>query len=346
MVLSLLAVWACAQTRLGQAVPPAPLSIPSSALAAAAPIPSSPLGLAALALPPRLVSPLALRAVATAGERGPKLEKLRVDFDGARRLPRAAAAHDYLLVPGLLWDVVDDYFQPNRRRLEGLGLKASILDVDPLGSTAANGRVVARALRAAERPVVVLAHSKGALDTLEALRSEPDLVPKVRALVAIQSPYFGAAFADWASRPRLLRDLGLALARLVMRPGRLLRTSPFRRDEALRDISKEVRARAAEPLPAGLAVFSIATTLTSRSRLPWVSWATAGTLSLVSGDSDGLVETRDALIPGSRAAILEQVSHIDTVSEPVHWKHRVFGAQPAGFAGALTEAILAWVFKH
>ncbi|MBI4349340.1 MAG: hypothetical protein HY553_21050 [Elusimicrobia bacterium] len=319
MFLTLLAVWAnCAQTR-----------IPALPVASAGTPVLGPVGTPVLApaLPP---APRAAAALSLAPSR--------------LRIAAAAKRHEFLLVPGLLWDVVDDYFQPNHERLQRLGYRSRILDVDPLGSTKQNGLAVAAALREAKRPVVILAHSKGALDSLEALRAEPELVGKVKALVAIQTPYFGAAFADWAAKPKRFRDLSILIARLLMRPGRLLRTSPFARDEALLNISKEARRRASEPLPEGLEVYSIATRLTIESRVPWVSWATAGTLRLFSGDSDGLVETKDALIPGSRQAVLEHVSHIDTVSDPVHWKHRVFGARRAGYAAELTEAIVRWIF--
>ena len=47
----------------------------------------------------------------------------------------------------------------------------------------------------APKKVVLVAHSKGGLDVMRALADRPDLVSKVTAFVAIQTPFDGVAFA-------------------------------------------------------------------------------------------------------------------------------------------------------
>jgi len=69
-----------------------------------------------------------------------------------------------------------------------------------------NARAIREAIRAADRPVIVVSHSKGGLDTLEALLAVPGFWgQKVVGWVALHPPFHGSPLADPA--PSAVHDL-------------------------------------------------------------------------------------------------------------------------------------------
>jgi triacylglycerol esterase/lipase EstA (alpha/beta hydrolase family) len=69
-----------------------------------------------------------------------------------------------------------------------------------------NARAIREAIRGADRPVIVVSHSKGGLDTLEALLAVPGFWgQKVVGWVALQAPFHGSHLADPA--PSTVHDL-------------------------------------------------------------------------------------------------------------------------------------------
>lgn len=75
-----------------------------------------------------------------------------------------------------------------------------------------NARAIREAIRAADKPVIVVSHSKGGLDTLEALLAVPGFWGRnVVGWVALQAPFHGSNVADPAPSPihdLLLRVVG------------------------------------------------------------------------------------------------------------------------------------------
>jgi hypothetical protein len=62
-------------------------------------------------------------------------------------------------------------------------------------SFAHNGAIIADSIANSKKKVLVVSHSKGGRDTLEALISRPDLRPRVRAWVPVQAPFRGTPLA-------------------------------------------------------------------------------------------------------------------------------------------------------
>lgn len=272
----------------------------------------------------------------------------RVRAGKAGGLPSDAKDYKYLLVPGFLWDAVEGYFEPNRDRLLSLGLDAEVVRTDPLGTPAENARTVRAAIEASDKRVVLLAHSKGGIDSLEALRGDPSLEGKVEALAAIQTPYYGTPVADFFRSHPLLRAASLAYARLL-NPWRILAVNPFFRGatiDALSTAARSALSRDVAPETRGARLYTVASRVDDSTALKLLLWIGAGTVKSLTGrHNDGIVSPEDADIPGAKKAVLEHVGHIDTVSDPSSWKHKALGVRghDPTFAADLTEAVVRWV---
>ena len=80
--------------------------------------------------------------------------------------------------------------------MEELGLTFTIAAIDTDNSVEVNAEVIKGHIEAAQKPLVILGHSKGGVDTAACLALNPHLYPKVRAFVAMQSPYAGTHISD------------------------------------------------------------------------------------------------------------------------------------------------------
>jgi pimeloyl-ACP methyl ester carboxylesterase len=122
------------------------------------------------------------------------------------------ARYRLLFVPGFLAscfpgiasfaDVIDEA----RRE----GFDAKLLEVGGRNSIAANAELVAQQIAAQPddgRRIVLVGHSKGAIDALEALVLRPDLASRVVAVVGIAGAFQGSPLAE---RLRVLYDVAIA----------------------------------------------------------------------------------------------------------------------------------------
>jgi len=271
-----------------------------------------------------------------------------VQGDQAGPLPRSARRYRYLFVPGINWDSLPNYFKPNIRRLRHLGLKASFVKTEPIGSSQVNASIIRKAISRSEMPVVLIGHSKGALDAMQALVLFPKLQNRVSRLVALQAPYRGTAVADWFLSHPLIRNSAIALMRLL-KPLRLWGPSPDLQG-VLESLSLE-RRQALESLPLrkGIRLFSLVTRVSEETQARLLMRLTAAAVRTLGGrDSDGVVVPEQAVLPGSRYALLEHAGHIDTVADPSNWKHRTFAVRghDPDFAADLTEALVRWIFSR
>lgn len=85
------------------------------------------------------------------------------------------------------------------------GVDASLFRTESEASVAENAERIAQALRKSDRRVILIGHSKGGLEILDALVHYPDIRPKVAGWIALQSPFFGSPLADLAYENKVLR---------------------------------------------------------------------------------------------------------------------------------------------
>jgi hypothetical protein len=245
---------------------------------------------------------------------------------GRSVLPASARRHPVLLVGGLLTAFYPGYMDANRRHLRRLGIEARRARINPQGGVEANAEAIRAELEAAPagRPAVIFAHSKGGVDTTAALAIHPALRSRVRALVAVQSPFHGSPVAGDLGRARRVKAL----------IDRILVGALGGHPEAVADLAVEARRAflARHPWRADVPVLSVATA--TRSPLSPFAVSAAWIRRRYGEPNDGLVIARDAVIPGSRVVRLDDVDHAAPVFSGIPG---LVSVRP----GPLTVALLA-----
>ena len=208
-----------------------------------------------------------------------------------------------------------------------IGAEVVVVPLATSAPIADNAARITAALLKDERPAVVVAHSKGGLESLAALM-DPRAAARCAALIAIQSPFFGSPVADFLVAAAPLRAT-------VAGSLRLLRTGS---GMGLRDLTTAARLAWMERHAA-----EIAKLLES---IPIVCCATEVTAATVGpdrnyralarwierqgfGPNDGMVTVRSALLPGARHLVLGG-GHRGTVSkgrgrDPIGLLRRLLG---------------------
>lgn len=114
--------------------------------------------------------------------------------------PEAASSFSYVFVGGLWSHFYPMAYVASRKGLVNRGIAVHAPRFDSRLSVEANGAVLAEEFsRILEthnnKPLIILGHSKGSLDTLEAIRQNPALGSHVHRLISIQSPFGGSPYA-------------------------------------------------------------------------------------------------------------------------------------------------------
>jgi hypothetical protein len=120
---------------------------------------------------------------------------------------KALRGYKVLLVPGYLGDLYPTYFADQMRWLASTGVEHEKVAIASGDSVATNGPIVAKAIRESAKPVILITHSKGSIDVLEALLSESRLRARVKGWISLQGTFFGSPVADKLLDDSLLNPL-------------------------------------------------------------------------------------------------------------------------------------------
>jgi len=223
--------------------------------------------------------------------------------DEPAALPRPVAVEKsgpplrLIIVPGLLGECVGKIAWPYEqasRRLGELGYRVELLPVSGGGSSGFNAQGIAAAIRDLDleprERLVLLGHSKGAVDILEFLVAYPELRPRVAAVVSVAgavngSPLTGLFSEDFA------RWLGLF-------PQEWCRMGDAGALESLRR-STRLKWLADHPLPEDVGYFSLAA-FTSREQTAPLLQPAHEALYRVDPRNDGQLLFSDQVIPGAQ----------------------------------------------
>lgn len=220
--------------------------------------------------------------------------------------------HEVLLVPGYFSDLQPAYFAEHLRWLAAVGVDHERVALRSGQSVAVNAPIVAAAIRDSARPVVLITHSKGSVDTLEALRSEPPLRDKVKAWVSLQGAFLGSPIADILLDGSVL-DPAVSAAILGFLGGSM---------ESAQGLTTTVsRKHYRDHAPAISEVMRKVPTVAFASALDGTPGARVETLLEIPRDlmwrkgirSDGLVPTEAAVLPGMNFVKIAGVDHIAPV---------------------------------
>ncbi|WP_439596884.1 hypothetical protein [Falsiroseomonas sp.] len=214
-----------------------------------------------------------------------------------------------LLCYGLLGEVIAglapiglDYMGAQLAWLRGLGLAVEVIKLPTAAPVGVNAGRIAAALLADPRPAILIGHSKGGLEALDALL-RPGLAARCRGFVALQAPFFGSPIAD----------LILARRPVLMAVHHLARLSRLGTGRGLRDLTTTTREawmrRHAAQIAALLAALPVATLASDIDQAG--DWRELAYRPLArrmrdqgAGPSDGLVPVAAALLPGARQRVL------------------------------------------
>lgn len=208
------------------------------------------------------------------------------------------------------------YFYEQITWLRANGLDAGIVNIESESGIKYNSNLIEAAISLSPKPVIIISHSKGGLDTLETLIRRPYLRGKVRGMVSIQSPYYGTPIADWVLRGRAFMSPLTAIVLKAM-GGSM---------ESVRDLS--VKSRIAYQADNAAEIAKITAAIPTISFGAWKNeeegvmdtlFEPTRDLMLKWGvKSDGLVPVDSEMLPGADQIAVEGLDHLATVIKVEH----------------------------
>jgi triacylglycerol lipase len=241
-----------------------------------------------------------------------QFDQLLIDVrDGKHVLSDDAQNYVYVLVPGLFTSFYPGYLKRNIKVLTQLNLEILVVPLKDK-SVLDNGKMIRDFIIEkvpSDKQVVIIGHSKGAVDAYAAIVLYPEIKKVVKAFVSVQGPIAGTAFPnDIVNHEPSRQFLGAIIEKL-------LQGHP----DALADMAYEKRHNFLKkyPFPActgceevpcdGIRTLSFATS--SSSPLSLMASSVQYVKIRYSENSDGLVTTKDSIIPGSRVIYVDELDH-------------------------------------
>ena len=248
-----------------------------------------------------------------------KLDAKRVD-DAYATVLDELRGYKVVVVPsylsGLLIEAdeirLTEYIRSQVEALKTDGIDIEIAPVDTEQSVAVNGRRLAAHIAASTRPVCIVSHSKGGLDTLEfLLRAEPEYRRQIACWVALQSPFAGSPVADLIVGAEWTRGITNPLLRALGGSA-----------QSLDDLTVDVRtkymnkyAQYIESIGKSIPII-VFSTYVDGSRTPSLHFApTQRWMKQQGWENDGLVPLDSAILPGARYIVVPGLDHTDTVAK-------------------------------
>ena len=204
-----------------------------------------------------------------------------------------------------------DYFRTQIEALNADGIETVIAPVDTEESVAENGRRLAAFIGVSARPVCIVSHSKGGLDTLEfLLRAAPEIRRQIACWVVLQSPFAGSPVADLIVDEDWTRGVTEPVLRALGGSG-----------DSIDDLTVKVRrsymskySDSIENITKTIPMIALATYIDG-SRTPSLHIAATFRWMLDQGvENDGLVPLNSALLPNARYVVIPGLDHTDPVA--------------------------------
>ena len=242
------------------------------------------------------------------GELPPAHELLSTQALAALPLPAGKGWADYsfLLLPGLLTKWYPQYMSQLTADMRRLGLEVSFSCIDTDQAVRVNAaRLRHEVLELAEgggdkKQVVLLGHSKGAVDGAAALSLFPELCEKVAGLVSLQGPHSGSAIAHDLANTSLQKSIALGALERLLRGCK----------HAVLDLSYTARQEFVQRHPYPAARVPALCVATCDRRPCSLLKPVIDYVALRYGEvSDGCVCQTDALLPGTAHVLLNDMDH-------------------------------------
>ena len=237
---------------------------------------------------------------------------LRVGGEGAPTgrpvaIGSAPGALRIVVVPGLFGECLRGTaapFSDGLAHLEILGYRTEIAWVSGRSSSGHNARQLRDAFMATPlgpgQRLLVVAHSKGVVDALEALAAYPELVPRVAAVVSIAGAVNGSRLIEGLDHTSAAILQHLPLAGCDGGDGDAL--------ESLRPAAR-MRFLATARLPTAVQYFSLVG-IVDQAEISWPLRSRWRRLAEFDPRNDGQVLWTDAIIPGSKLLGYVRADHL------------------------------------
>ncbi len=219
----------------------------------------------------------------------------------------ALGALRIVVVPGFFGECLKGTaapFSDGLAHLETLGYRTEIAWVSGRSSSSHNARQLREAFMAAPldpgQRLLVVAHSKGAVDTLEALVTYPEVVPRVAAMVSIAGAVNGSRLIEGLDHTSAAMLQHWPLADCAGGDGGAL--------ESLRPAAR-MRFLATARLPTAVQYFSLVG-IVDQAGTSWPLRSRWRRLAEIDPRNDGQVLWTDAIIPGSRLLGYVRADHL------------------------------------
>lgn len=240
---------------------------------------------------------------------------------GALPQARAETEFEVLFVPGMTSDGtyrlgpllidtnrVPSSFQNYIKHLDSVGIKNRFIKTDSEGDVPTNAYKIAKQIKGNELPVILIGHSRGSVDSLEALIKYPEIRDRVLGFVAIQSPFWGTEISDWIESTYSLKNFIAYLSYFVSGDKNLsAQLTRKTRAEYMLKHSREVQS-----------ITSQIPVLTVTTNAGDVVSDKLALTRLFSDSSDGVVPTDSGYLPGARNLHLSGLDHLSVVIETAH----------------------------
>ncbi|GAB5358228.1 hypothetical protein AAMO2058_000440100 [Amorphochlora amoebiformis] len=215
----------------------------------------------------------------------------------------------YIFVPGFLWQIYPAYFDSTVEAFQAHGLQAKLCtQVGGASGTYENAAAIRQEILDAHeesgKPVVLVTHSKGGIDSAAALSLyEDELLPVVKGVVFCQCPFAGAPLATDLTGDPVHYTLAHWMRKYVRGSW-----------QSVLDMMYQNRKQflTQHPFPTSLAAVSFHSTNKSPTSIQQI--LTRYVKKRYGKDNDGLVIPEDAEIPGSSVVrYLSELDHVGTV---------------------------------
>ena len=219
----------------------------------------------------------------------------------------ASGALRIVVVPGFFGECLRGTaapFSDALAHLESLGYRTEIAWVSGRSSSGHNARQLRETFMATPlgpgQRLLVIAHSKGAVDVLEALVTYPELVPRVAAMVSVAGAVNGSRLIDSLDRTSAAIVQHWPLADCVAGDGGAI--------ESLRPAAR-MRFLATARLPTGVQYFSLVG-IVDQAEASWPLRSRWRRLAEIDPRNDGQVLWTDAIIPSSKLLGYVRADHL------------------------------------
>ena len=202
-----------------------------------------------------------------------------------------------------------NYFDEQIIHIRSLGIDTGIVDLASTGdSIEKNAERISDAIAKSDKKVIVIAHSKGGIDTLETLRAYPKLHEKIQFVLMVQSPFLGTPLSDYILNTSIL---DYAAKTILERMGGT--------KESLKNLS--IADRLEYHKKHAFEISQIIKKVNLISLTSYKKRSSFDTLTVLLRDAmsrrgilnDGFVPTESAILPESRYIVLDEVDHLCSV---------------------------------